>query len=291
VNQLIAAELMKFRTRWLPYVLLFIAMAGISFQIWVGGYVTFQASEEFASQQDALNTLSLPWSLPAMLEAGQYWGAILVGVLIASVVSTEFNWGTVRQPLIRGHSRAEYLTAKLLGLALASAVGLLVALACGLLMSVLATLAAGESVTLDAAGGPSVAEMLLMVLRAGYCVLPYALVAFTVSVVTRSTAAGTVAVILYVFIESAAIGILGAAGGHWADARAYLLGHNVAALLTANHIGDTGFNSLAFRGMHDPSELPSPVVGAFVVAVYSVVLAGLAYWSFGRRDVRASEGS
>ena len=291
MSELVAAELMKFRTRWLPYVLLFIAMAGVSFQVWVGGYVTFQASQEFSSEQSALHTLSLPWSLPAMLDAGEYWGAILVGVLVASVVSTEFNWGTVRQPLIRGHSRAEYLTAKLLGLALASAVGLLVALAVGLLMSVLATLAAGESVTLSAAGAPSVPEMLLMVLRAGYCVLPYALLAFSVSVVTRSTAAGTVAVILYVFVESAAIGILGAAGGHWADARAYLLGHNVAALLAANHIGETSFNSLAFRAMHVPSELPSPFIGAFVVALYSIALAGIAYWSFSRRDVRASEGS
>jgi ABC-2 type transport system permease protein len=290
MSRLVAAELMKFRTRWLPYVLVLIAIAGISFQVWVGGYVTYRAASGGRAEAEAFHSLALPWSLPSMLDAGQYWGAILVGVLTASVVATEFSWGTVRQPLIRGHSRSEYLTAKLLGLVLAATIGLLIALAAGILMSALATWTAGETVTLHIAGGPSLGEMGLMVLRAGYAVLPYGLLAFAVSVLTRSTAAGTVAVLLYVFIESSVIGILGAVGGRWADARAFTLGHNVSALLAANNIAGQQFNTLAFRARPDASDLPSALTGAIVIAIYCVVLGAIAYLNFDRRDVRATEG-
>ncbi|HEY7802515.1 MAG TPA: ABC transporter permease subunit [Dehalococcoidia bacterium] len=290
MRNMVHAELMKVRTRWLPYVLVIAALLGVSLQIWLGGYVSFSQSDG-GDHFNSLHTLALPWSLPALLDSGQYWGSILVGVLTASFISTDFNWGTVRQTLIRGHTRGEYLISKFLALAFMACIGLLFVLAIGILWSVLATMAAGEPVTLHTPGGPSVPEFGAMILRAGYAILPYGLLAFMISVVTRSTAAGTTAVLLYVFIESAVLGILGEVGGTWADLRILLLGHNVSALLSANNIrGVESFNSLAFRPQPTASDLPSATVGALIILLYCLIFAGISYWAFVRRDIRATEG-
>ena len=106
-----------------------------------------------------------------------------MGILAASAVGTEHSWGTVRQALIRGQPRSQYLTAKLFGIALIAAVSLLLALGIGVWFSVIATAVADLPITLDVPGGPSAAELGLMVLRAGFGILPYGLLAFSLAVV------------------------------------------------------------------------------------------------------------
>src|SRR4030067_969556 len=138
VTSMLAAELLKVRKRWMPYVLLLVMAAGAAVQIWLLGYVSWRESEvEF--QQSALRAFALPWSLSALLDAGQFWGAILVGILTASPVATEHGWGTVRPALIRGQTRNQYLAIKLLGSALIAAVSLLLAFGIGVCLSVMAT--------------------------------------------------------------------------------------------------------------------------------------------------------
>src|SRR3990170_7485757 len=171
---MLAAELLKVRKRWMPYVLLLVMAAGAAVQIWLLGYVSWRESEvEF--QQSALRAFALPWSLSALLDAGQFWGAILMGILTASTVATEHGWGTVRQALIRGQTRNQYLSMKLLGSALIAAVSLLLAFGIGVCFSVIATSVADRPITLDVPGGPSALDRLLMILRAGYGILPYGL--------------------------------------------------------------------------------------------------------------------
>src|SRR5881397_2524522 len=148
-------------------------IGGTAFVIWLGGYGDWQGSDDFQGKQDALHTFAFPWSIPSLLDSGQFWGAFFVGILVASVVATEYNWGTVRQALIRGQSRTQYLAIKLAGLVLVSALSLLTALAAGLGFSLLATSIADQPITLDVPDGPSAAEVILMVVRAGYAVIPY----------------------------------------------------------------------------------------------------------------------
>src|SRR3990172_3050529 len=151
---MLGAELLKVRKRWMPYVLLLFMVAGAAYVIWLAGYVAWKTDDsEFPDS--ALRTFSLPWSLAALLEIGQFWGAVLVGILVSSAVATEHGWGTVRQALIRGQTRSQYLTAKLLGIAIAAAITLLLAFGIGVSFSVLATALADLPITLDVPGGPS----------------------------------------------------------------------------------------------------------------------------------------
>lgn len=288
---MLAAELLKVRKRWLPYLLLLIMVAGAAIHIWLFGYAIWlnepldPGAPDFG--QSSLRTFALPWSLATLLDTGQFWGAILVGILAASMVATEDGWGTVRQALVRGQTRSQYLMTKLLGIALVAITSLLAALAAGLCFSAIATALADRPITFDVPGGPSLPEAALMVVRAGYMVLPYALLAFCLAVVGRSTTLGVVGTLLYMFVEVILVAILGELGGPAPEIRAFFMGHNVNALLAANRIGIGDYNSLVPRAPPQASELPDPVVAALVLGLYCLIFLAIAFVVFQRRDLHA----
>jgi len=292
----LAAELLKMRKRWLPYILLFVAVAGSALIIWLAGYANWLSERDNAEYEhghDSLRAFALPWSLPTLLDMGQFYGAVLVSVLVASAVATEHGWGTVRQALIRGQTRAQYLVSKLTGLTVLSVAGLLLVLAIGLLFSVMATAIADLPVTLDAGSEGSITtrEAVVMIVRSGYGALPYVLLAFCLTVIGRSTTLGIVGTLLYMFvIESILIAVLGGLGGVGSDARAFFLGHNVNALMTANRIQPDDCCSLAPREMVEASELPDPWVAALVVGLYCAVFLVVAFSVFQRRDLGTDGG-
>lgn len=289
---ILAAELLKVRKRWLVYLLLLVLIAGAAIQVWLGGYAPWKADSalDAAGRRMALHTFVLPWSLVSLLDTGQFWGSFIVGVLAASVVATEYGWGTVRQALVRGQTRSQYLTVKLLGITVLSAVVLLVALAVGVIFSLMATAIAGEPITLDVPGGPSAPDLALMVLRAGYAVVPYGMLAFCLAVIGRSTTLGVVGTLLYLIGESILLGVLHNVGGPAPTIQAFVLGHNASAVLSANAIGTENFNSLAFRNNPLPADVPDPAIGALVLAVYIAIFLGIAYYVFQRRDLGVESG-
>ena len=289
-SAMLAAELLKVRKRWMPYILLLVMVAGAAIVIWLAGYGSWldeRNDAEFRFGGEALRTFALPWSIPALLDSGQFWGAILVGILTASVVATEYGWGTVRQAVIRGQTRSQYLTAKLLGIAVIAAISLLLALGIGVGFSVIATALADRPITLDVRGGPSVPEVALMVLRAGYTILPYGLLAFCLAVVGRSTTLGVAGILLFMFGEAIILAILEGIGSVAADARAFSIGHNVQAILTANRIGTGDYYSFAPRETLNPSELPDPAIAALVLGLYCIGFLMIAFVIFRRRDIHA----
>jgi ABC-type transport system involved in multi-copper enzyme maturation permease subunit len=289
---IIAAELLKVRKRWLPYILVLVLVVGAGVLVWLGGYTAWRANSGLDAEERrlALHTFVLPWSLVSLLDTGQFWGSFVVAVLTASMVATEFGWGTARQALVRGQTRRQYLTVKLLGITIMSAAGLLIALAAGIAFSLMATAIAGEPITLRAPGGPAPPGLVLMVLRAGYAVVPYGLLAFCLTVVGRSTALGVAGTLMYMIAEAILLGILHGLGGIAPTVQAFILGHNASAVLSANVIGTENYNSLAFRSNPLPLDLPDPAVGALVIALYCALFLAIAYGVFQRRDLGIESG-
>jgi len=289
VDSVIGAEILKTRKRWMVYVLFIFILIALCFQMFPAGYLSWTTAEEFdiEGKRNALRTFALPWSIPTILDSGQFWGSIFVAILTSSVVATEHNWGTVRQALVRGQSRSSYLNVKLAGIIVTSAALLLAGLFVGILLSIITTAMAGETITLDVPGGPSLPEIGLMVLRAGLGVVPYGLMAFMLSVVARSTTLGLTAVLIFLFGEAIVISILQSLGGVAADLRDISIGDNAASLLAANRIGPGDYNSLAPREHPVASELPDVWVACFVLAIYCVVFIAIAYYVFQRRDLKA----
>jgi hypothetical protein len=118
---------------------------------------------------------------------------------------------------------------------------------------------AGFEVSLDAGRVElTPAEIVVAMLRAAMGILPYALLAFALTAVGRSTALGATGVILFMIIETTVLGIFGALGGIWADLRVLTIGHSAASL--SRPTARPGAYEVALRETPDPSE-PRPVAG------------------------------
>jgi ABC-type transport system involved in multi-copper enzyme maturation permease subunit len=118
--------------------------------------------------------------------------------------------------------------------------------------------------------------------------LPYGLLAFSLAVFGRSTTLGVAGILLFMFGEAIILAILGGIGGVAADARDLSIGHNVAALLAANRIGDYhNYNSLGPREPLAASELPDPAIAALIVGLYCLAFLAVAFWVFRQRDIGA----
>jgi ABC-2 type transport system permease protein len=284
---LLAAEILKMRKRWFPYILLFLLFVFAFVQVFLFGYVIYSNSSDSFEQRDAIRAFSIPWSLQGLLDSGQFWGSLITGIFASSTVATEFGWGTVRQALIRGQSRARYLALKIAAITVAAAAGLLLAFFFGLLVSLFSMSLADRTITLDVPGGPSVPEIALMVLRAGYCIIPYGMLAFCLSTVARSTTAGVITVVLFLFGEAIMLGILNGLGGSWADMRDLSIGHNVRALLAENQIGPENPLTLAPREGSIAGEVPDPNGAALILALWILTFAAVSFAVFQRRDLRA----
>ena len=298
MTHLIAAEWLKTRTRWLPWVLLIVLILGAGVQVWLLGYTAWwdlhdESNPDLRSDLPlAIRSFTLPYAIPSLLDSGQFWGSVIIGILISSMVATEYNWGTVRHAIARGQSRDNWLTIKLVGTALFCAGLLLLTLAWGIASAVITSNMAGFDVRLDPPGPAELnpLEIPVMVLRAAMGILPYALLAFALATIGRSTALGAAGIILFVLIEAVVIAIMGARGGIWEDMLVFTIGHNAASLLAANRIDDGEYATLAFREVPDASELPDPWLSFIMLCAWSVLLLTITYYVFNRRDLRLGTG-
>ena len=284
---LLASELLKVRGRWLPWILSLVLAALLALTIFAP-YLSWRGSGTQSLEEFERQSFVLPWSLAAILDTVQGVGAILLAIVAASFVGTEYGWGTVRSCLIRGQTRPRYLAAKLLGLAVVGLIFLAVAFALGLIFTVVTTRLAERPITLDVPAGPSPAEVPLMFLRTVYAVLPYVLLAFFLAEAFRSTAAAVGGSLIYTFVESILLAVLGGIGGRAADMRLLFIGHHVNAVLQLNHIGvgpiQAGF---VLRPRPEATDLLDPAQAALALALYCLFFVGASLWLFQRRDVRS----
>jgi ABC-type transport system involved in multi-copper enzyme maturation permease subunit len=289
VSGLLRAEFLKLRKRWMLYVLFILMLAGAAILIWLMGYVSWK-SDDVEYRPDALRTFAYPFSVAAMLDTGQFWGsAIFVAILTTSTLATEHNWGTVRPSIAGGVSRASYLLTKLLTLTLVSTVALLLVFGFGLLMSLWATSAAGYHAPVPHPGSFTAGDFALMVARTALCIVPYGLLAFALTVVTRSTAVGIAGTMVYMILEAIFVAVLGTGGDLMQNGRFIFLDHSVTALIAENRFDGLSYNAMWFRDLDSESQ-PGVWTAAAIVVFQSALFLAASFAVFLRRDVTVSQG-
>ncbi len=281
------AELLKTRKRWLPYGLFAIAALGALIITVPAGYLEWRNSREFdpVSGSTAFRTFVFPYSLAALMDSGQYWGSMLAGILAGSVVATEYRWGTVRQALIRGQPRAQYLALKIGAIGITGSLMLLAALAVGVALSFYTTGLAGEPVTLDVPGGPTWPEVALMVLRSAWCIVPYVMLAVMLAVVSRSSMVAVTGIIVFIFGEAVLVAVFDTFGGLGGVLRDASIADNVKTLVAANRIGFGDHNSMAPRAQLNPFDAADPNWAALILGLHTLAYAAVSFVVFQRRDV------
>ncbi len=233
--------------------------------------------DNFPSLTELRSGFAVPDSITASMSGFSSLGPVAIGpllimILAASLVGTEYGWGTLRTVLSGGTARWTFLSAKLLVLVLLCA--------CGLIAVSLASVASSLAATLlppDEPGGlvasGNWSDVVVMFFRTASGLLPLVALSVCATVLTSSRAAGIALSVGYTMIEPVVVPLLHL-NDTLADAADYLLIESFrswTAVPNAERSSDTlqGFGALL---------------------AYTVLLAGVAFWVFRRRDVAGAAG-
>ena len=236
-----------------------------------------QSEQQETLLQQGYDGFTLPGSLLAAFGIASSIGLILLTVLTASAIGSDYGLGTIRPILARGTGRLPYLTGKFLML-LAAALGVVGAVT---VLSSLIAVGIAEAPTGIASEPSDWSDAAAAFIRTWASFIPY--IAFTgmVSVLTRSAAAGMAVGLGYYFAESLLGALLGGLFIWFSTVGDFLLIRNINALAGGFDIGSGGGSSGSDIGL---------VQAAAAVTVYTVMLTGIAIRFFQKRDVAGASG-
>ena len=289
----IQSEWLKTRKRpltlWITGILLVVAllyppfMVGLSqicavdtsqgLSIWLGGSLPEEASPIAQQMRDRV---TLPDAIVTALGVAASVSRLLMVILGATLAGSEFAWGTARHLIGRTRDRPAFVGGKLaviLGLTLLL---LIAGLALGLLSSGGLTPMVRERVTWDFLTPGLFLRLPLALLFAALTVVPYALLAFTITLVTRSTATGlSIGLLTLIIGEPIFVQILASLPAPW-NVLVYYTPFISTQILKG------------WMGTLVGGAAPDYVGRAVVVLLgYSLALAGLDFTSFRRRELTA----
>jgi ABC-type transport system involved in multi-copper enzyme maturation permease subunit len=275
LRALVTMERMKIVKRpmtWITFLILLIGVAAIILVAYLAIHSSNLRPQEKASR---LNNFIWPTGIIRSFDIGGFLGQILLVVVAASMVGSEFGWGTIRVMVGTGAARTKLLLAKLIALTLTTIVYLLAAAAVGSLASLFVTVVGGHMVTLGTMNASWWGDLALMILRSFFVLWVLVVLAFSVASLTRSVAAGIAVGIGWPFLEQILAALLGLIGNIGKDIDKWLISTNTDALRMRNGFGPHSI---------DPGT-PGAWHAFIVLAVYCAVLLTASIVVFRRRDI------
>lgn len=188
--RLIRAELLKIRRRQATWVLLVLTLV-LFVLIWLLSSIRWQ----FAG------IVEFPAVYGAIGEYAYGLGALLGVVYAAVLVGSDYSWGVMRNVVARGESRAWYLLAKAIAIAIVLGIALLLLYAIGIVLAFLTGPMVGVPVS-NPLRGNGLLDLLTSLLLGYPVLLERAALGFAVAVVLRSQVAGAVIGIVFFLGES-----------------------------------------------------------------------------------------
>lgn len=209
-------------------------------------------------------------------------GLILFGILTASMVGSEYGFGTLRPILARGTGRLSYLAGKYLTLvAVATAAAILcsaLGAASGLLASQSAPPPPAGTAALLAALDTSPAISVTFLKNWG-ALLAFITLTGAITVLLRSTAAGMAICLAWFAGEALLIRLMSAVFTNFDAVADFLPMRNISAL-TRSGIPSPFSSGNELGTLH----------ASLVLAAYAIAFAGLAILLFRRRDIAGAAG-
>lgn len=233
--------------------------------------------------RNASEPLRLPTSLSLAIQVALSAGTILIIILIGSSAGGEFSIGTVRLMYTRGPTRLQFLLAKVGVAALCAAIGILTITLTGILIGQVLNALSSIPQVLDFLNAGWITHALLYLLVAMLDWFLYATIAIFFGTLGRSTVAGIVGALAWLFLEPILGSILKLAGtfshgtfGNFLKAIPdYFISNNTGALLQNQGQYVTGGSSSSLSDLH----------ALVVLLIYLVAFIGLSWWINEHRDV------
>jgi ABC-2 type transport system permease protein len=164
------------------------------------------------------SSLLLPDGLFMGIGLVQLMVTALIIVLAAGMVGSDLSWGTVRTMLMMGAGRTGILIAKILALVTIGLAGALIGLVLAIIGSIVTGIAIGEGTALSSwFTAEFFGDAAILLSRTMVGILVWAAVAGTVTLISRSLAAGLGASLALLFLGGQIGGLLGQLGevGVW----------------------------------------------------------------------------
>jgi ABC-2 type transport system permease protein len=168
----------------------------------------------------------------------------LVIILAAGVVGSELSWGTVRTMLMAGTGRSQIIAAKILAILTAGLIGMLIGMMLAIAGSIITGMLTGASVPVgDWINASFFGDALVLIARAMIGITVWGIVAATITLVSRSLAAGLGASLAIFFIGGQISGLLGQLGrvGDWLGKT--LPNAGVDAITALNSLSPPGYST------------------------------------------------
>lgn len=242
------------------------------------------AQERQLIVQTTSSPLRLPNSLNVAVQYGLIVGIVLLVILVGTIAGGEYGTGTIRLLFIRGPTRTQFLLAKLGASFVVIFIALLLMTLLGILTGLAFNPVSGFAQTGDFLSAAWVGHALLYLLIAIFNWFMFAAIAIFFGTLGRSTVAGVVAGISWLFVEPILGSVLtllgnfsrGALGDFLKAIPDYFIGNNFSALLN-----DQG----QYLNFGSSAPTISVIHAVIVLLVYFAFFIGLAWWINKRRDV------
>lgn len=202
-------------------------------------------------------------------------GGILLTIIVAVITAREYSWRTFHLWLSRGVPRLVLIEAKcIINVLLVVTMVVTSMLVSGILTAILTILLHG-SLAIDAEHAKA---LVLNFLITDYALLPYVALAFVLTIISRSSILAIgVGLAFLLLVESILYTTFMVAGGIYRQIAQYL----PMGLETSLHVAAAG--NPAPDASLQISYLP-PAIASGAIALYVVILAGIAIWRFVRQN-------
>jgi ABC-type transport system involved in multi-copper enzyme maturation permease subunit len=272
VTSLLATEWIKLRHRWMPRILIFIMLA-------IVGVLSLASLGLHNLRAD----LVLPQGLLAGLALAGILSPFLWPILAGAWPGNEFSWGTIRMVLSRRPNRVEQSLAGLAMMMLYVIAALLIAVIFSGVVGLLLSIGFTHQGFDEAVARPGFAFGLIKTFLAEvYAVGLYVVIAYAAGTIFRSPAAGIGIGIGSWIAQQVVRGIfVGLLSGTWGEVADRFPDAYITALPVRTMSSAVRGRFLDTQNFSGPGIVES-IVG---IAIYMVILMGLALFITSRRDV------
>ena len=277
---LISAELLKIRKRRANWIMfgIFLLFAAF-FLIAIRPIIAADDGRESIEFVGANEVMRFPKGFALLIGMVSQMGRWILIVFAALLVGSEFGWGTVRQVMARGASRNGYLFAKLVAMIITIILAMILTLVIGSGFMVIGDLLLGEWNPDLPAGFLS--DLAGDTFRTFGMAALFALLAFCITLLSKSPGMGMGLGFVYLFVEAIFIGLFRFFGGFWQDISGYFLTSLSNAVMSANKIDLGRF----FGGPPGAINDRDPLEAGLLLAFYVAVLLAVSFWVFNHRDI------
>jgi ABC-2 type transport system permease protein len=276
--KMIQAELFKLRKRRMTWILLIILVAFFCLMFFATYGITSSPPARMpeAAVDTIRDSLQFPDAFNMIFSTAGTILTLLLIILVASSIGSEYGWGTVRQILARRGIRYYFVVSKLVSFIIIAFIGLILAVICGFILALITSNMIG-SINWDFMTASFITGLFENFGWTLFTLLPYILMASFFAFLGRSAIAGIGGGLGFYFIEAIAVGIFTQSGGWLANIPDYLIGPNVDALLPSSLFTQGPF---AFAG-----NMPSTLNASLTLAVYCAVFFFISCFMFRKRDL------